>query len=417
MLLIYLQRLQSSSFFMNALYLMLSNFIVAAFGFIFWVLVTKTYSAAEVGLATTLLSVSNLLALLGMAGFDTTLTRFLPGSQRKNDYINSGLMVVTLLSTALAIACATALPFILPSLSVLHQTWFFILFVSFTAITSLNIVTNAVFLGYKQARYIFIINTLFSVFKIALPAVVFAGNAATIFVLAGSAQLLGLILSLIWMKQAFGYYFSPRIHVDILRLVKKFSFSMYSSSALNLIPPTLLPLLVLHYLGAAEAAYYYMAFTIASVLYTIAYASMQSVFAEGSHDELSMHSHVTKAAKLIGVLLIPAALITALLSSFLLTIFGQEYEANATTLLQLFAIGSLPVAIYSAMGAIFKVTKNLRGIVMMNIAYAIVITGFSYALIPVWGLLAIGWGWVVGNTIACGIGALNMIKSNRKRRF
>ncbi len=412
MLSAHLQRLRSSSFFMNALYLMLSNVVVAGLGFVFWVLITKMYDAQEVGLATTLLSVSNLLALLGLAGFDATLTRFLPRSPHRNEYINSGLVIVALLSTVLAIGCAILLPLVLPTLSVLHEAWFFVLFVGFTAITSLNIVTNAVFLGYKQARYIFIINTLFSIFKIALPLMIVTGSAATIFVLAGSAQLLGLLLSLGWMRQAFGYRFSPHIRVDILRLVKQYSLSMYGSSALNLLPPTLLPLLVMHYLGAAEAAYYYMAFTIAGVLYTIAYASMQSVFAEGSHDELSIHTHIAKAAKLIVILLVPAALVTAVLSHFLLAIFGHEYVTGANTLLQLFALGALPVAIYSALGAIFKITKNLHGIVMMNIAYAITIIGFSFALVPTWGLSAIGWGWVIGNIVACSIGALYMV--NRK---
>jgi O-antigen/teichoic acid export membrane protein len=411
-----LRRLRESTFFMNAFYLMLSTFVVAAFGFIFWAVVTKSYSAAAVGLATTLLSVSSLLGLLGLAGFDTTFVRFLPRSDRKNDYINTGLIIVTILSGGLAIGVAAILPLLIPDLSMLADPGVFIGFVFFTIVTSLNVLTNAVFLAFKRARYIFIINTLFSIFKVVLPVLVSGGDAMTIFVIAGSAQLVGLILSIMWMRRQFDYKFSSRIYMDMLRNVKKFSFSVYVSSIMNLLPPTLLPLIVVHHMGPANAAYYYMAFTLASVLYTVAYASMQSAFAEGSHDEAAMHVHITKAAKLVAVLLLPAALLTALLSNVLLGVFGHDYAREASVLLQLFAIGSIPVALSSAMGAIFKVTKNLRGVVGMNVMYAAVTLTLSYLLMPVQGLLAVGWAWVIGNLAACGVGAVFLIRMKFKRQ-
>ena len=86
-----LRKIIKNTLLMNAFYLMISTFILGLSGFVFWALVTKTFDAAAVGLATTLLSVSGLLSLLGLAGFETTFIRFLPESNRKNDYINTGL--------------------------------------------------------------------------------------------------------------------------------------------------------------------------------------------------------------------------------------------------------------------------------------------------------------------------------------
>lgn len=408
-----LKTLRKNTFLMNALFLMLSTFVVAAAGFLFWVVVTRTYDVAAVGLATTLLSVSGLLSLLGLAGFDTTFVRFLPRSNRKNDYINSGFIIVTIASSALAIIAALALPFISPSFAFLTGAGAFFSFVFFTAVTALNTVTNAVFLAYKQARYIFIINAIFSGCKVFLPLLAAGGDAMTIFVIAGVAQLVGLGLSIWWMQRKFNYTFSLKIHLDIMRIVRKFSASAYASSVLNLLPPTLLPLLIVFYMGPKQAAYYYMAFTIASVLYTIAYASMQSVFAEGSHDEAAMRAHVGKAAKLIVALLVPAAIATALVSNVLLTTFGDQYAQGASALLQLFAIGALPVALYSAMGAVFKVTKNLRGMVGMNIVYSAGILGLSFLLVPQFGLIAVGWAWLIGNSAACITGTFFLRHNNR----
>ena len=409
-----LNQLRNSTFFVNACYLMLSTFVVAAAGFGFWVVVAHAYSTDAVGLATTLLSVSGLLSLLGLAGFDTTFVRFLPGSDRKNEYMNSGLILVAVISAVFAVGFAMVLPVISPRLSVLGTGWGLASFVFFTVVTALNVLTNAVFLAFKQARYIFGINTISSIGKVTLPLVVARGSALTIFALAGLAQLLGLVLSIGWMYRRCGYTFLPRIDLAALRVVRKFSLSVYVSSVLNLAPPTLLPLLIIHQLGPKNAAYYYMAFTIAGVLYTIAYASMQSVFAEGSHNESALAAHVAKAAKLIGILLVPAAIVLALLSTVLLTIFGAEYAHGAASLLRLFAIGALPVAAYSALGAIFKVTKNLRGVVAMNITYATVILACSYLFIPHLGLLGVGWSWLIGNLAACGIGAFFWIKFRKE---
>lgn len=396
---------------MNALYLMVSTFILGISGFVFWVLVTKTYDTTAIGLATTLLSVSGLLSLLGLAGFETTFIRFLPGSDRKNDYINTGMIVTTISSVVLGVALGLALPLISPSLSIISSPWAFASFVFFTVVTALNILTNSVFLAFKQARYILIINALFSVFKIVLLLLVAGGGAVTIFVIAGSAQLFGLVLSIIWMRRKFGYKISPVMHLDTLRVVRRFSFSVYISNILSLLPPTLLPLVVLHHSGAKNAAYYYMAFTIASVLYTVVYASMQSVLAEGSHNAALLRTHVVAAAKLITVLLLPASLVTILLGSNLLAIFGAEYADGASTLLQLLAVGALPIAAYAALTTTFKVTKKLLPVVYMNAASALIILGLSNWWLTDSGLETVGWAWIIGNTVACFIGMFYLIKN------
>lgn len=408
-----LRETRKSTLLMNALYLMLSTFILGASGFIFWVVVTRSYDAAAVGLATTLLSVSGLLSLLGLAGFDTTFVRFLPGSKRKNDYINSGLIVSIFIGTLLAIGLGFALPLLSPSLSIMSSLWVFLSFVFFTVVTSLNVLTNAVFLAYKQARYILIINALFSVFKVVLPLLVIKGGAVAIFTLAGSAQLFGLVLSIVWMRRKFGYKMSPVLHIDTLRVVRKFSFSIYLSNVLSLLPPTLLPLIILHYSGPKNAAYYYMAFTIANVLYTIVYATMQSVLAEGSHNVAALRSHVVAAAKLITVLLAPATLLIMLFGDNLLTIFGAEYAKGAGLLLRLLAIGALPIAAYAALTTAFKVIKKLAPVVSMNAISALVTLGLSNWWISPFGLEGVGWAWIVGDALACGIGVVFLLKKRR----
>lgn len=407
------QKFRNSSFHMNALYLMLSTVALAGTGFLFWVVISRTYDTESVGIATTLISVSSLISLLGLVGFDAAFVRFLPRSQRRNDYINSGIIIVILASSALSIITAGMLPFTVPHLAILEQPWFFAVFVLFTIITALNVLTNAVFLAYKQARHIFVINLIFGSLRITFPFMMAPMGEAAIFIFAGTAQLVGLILSLLWMRSHFHYRFVPFIDRQAVSLVRKFSASVYVSSVLNLLPPTLIPLVITALLGPENAAYYYMAFTIAGVLYTVAYASMQSVFAEGSHDETSLPVHIKKATQLIGVILLPAAVGVYFASVLLLSVFGEDYSRYAASLLQLFALSAVPVAIYSALGAIFKVTKQLKAVVVMNIVYAVGIVGGSYLFVPFFGLNAIGYAWMFGNIIACLAGGWFVYKKER----
>lgn len=405
-----LAQLKSNSFFANAFYLMLSTVMLAAFGFVFWVVVTKGYDPAEVGIATTLLSLSGLLALLGQAGLDTALVRFLPQTTNKNAYISSSFIVVAGISAVVSGIVGLALPLVSPELAHMQGPGVWASFVFFTVATSLNAVANAVFLAHKRARYILALNAVLSLSKVTLPFIVTQGNAMTIFILAGIAQVAALACGLWWLHGHYGFRFTYKLDTAMLRLVRRFSFSMFGASILNLLPPTILPLIIVAQIGPAQAAFYYIAFTIATVLYTIAYASMQSVFAEGSHNRAALRGFITKAGLLISALLIPSAILIAILSPFLLGIFGPAYAAQSSTLLQLFTLSALPVAAYSALGAIFKVTKNLRGILYMNSVYVVVILGISALFLPQFGLITVGWAWLAGNLAATTVGAGFMLK-------
>lgn len=408
--------LKTSTLYMNAMYLMLSTLVVAASGFVFWVLVARQYEAATVGLATTIISISNLLALLSLAGFDTTLVRFLPRAKHKNVYLGTAITMVVLTSTLLSLTAVLLLPILIPNLVLLHHPLTAAAFIFFTAITALSTLANAVFLANRRTYFVLLAGGLVSIVKVIAPLLLAGGDAMTIFVLMGLAQLAGLSFSLFCIRQRFNYRLWPRLSRQLLRARGRFSAAMYASSMLNLLPPTLLPLILLSSMGPASAAFYYMAFTIASVLYTIAYATTQSAFAEGSHNEAALAEHIKKAGTLVGLLLVPAAILIALGSGLLLATFGKQYAHQGAGLLQLFALGAIPVAVYSALGAIFKVTKQLRATVVMNVVYVVVIVGFSYVFVPVWGLPAIGIAWLAGNITACFVGVRFIVKHKKLRR-
>lgn len=394
---------------------MLASGLMAGFGFIFWAVVARNFADSEVGLAATLLSLSSLISLLSLAGFDSTFVRFLPKSDKRQDYINSGLIVASCLSVVLSIFFIISFIFFTPNLSFVADPFNAACFIIFNVFTTLNVLTNAVFLAYRQTLYVLIINLVFSVFKVGLPFLFITGGAMTIFNIAGLAQVVGVLLScaIIWKK--FGHTFQLKVSSAVLKLSRKYAFSVYCSSMLNLLPPTILPLIVTHQIGAAASAYFFMAFTIASLLYTIAYSTMQSVFAEGSHKEEALREHTKRGVKITGILLIPAAILVIILAPYGLMIFGESYATNGTDLLRLFAVSALFVSLYTAFNTILKVLQKVKALVFINIVYSTTVIGIAAMYSEQYGLMAIGYAWLIGNIAAAIVGFMFLAPRLKER--
>ena len=84
-----------------------------------------------------------------------------------------------------------------------------------------------------------------------------------------------------------------------------------------------MPLLVLNVLGPEESAYFYVAWTIATLLFSIPSSLAQSLFAEGSHDKRKLHRDIRRATILSALLLVPAVLFVWLLGGTVLLAFGE----------------------------------------------------------------------------------------------
>ena len=81
--------LANDSLYKNSIYLMLSTGVMAVFGFFFWMINARLYSAEQVGIGTTLISVMSLISGFSILSLGNGLIRYLPTSERKNKKINT----------------------------------------------------------------------------------------------------------------------------------------------------------------------------------------------------------------------------------------------------------------------------------------------------------------------------------------
>jgi O-antigen/teichoic acid export membrane protein len=398
----------------NSYNLILATSISAFFGFIFWIVIAHRFKTSSVGLATTLLSLSSLISLLGLSGFDTTFIRFLPKSKDRNGQINSGLAISAIVSCIISIIFCLFIPLLAPRLNFIwHNIFYVTSFILVTILTTWNTLTNSIFIAYQNTSYVFIINFVFSFIRMCSPFLVSHGGPMTIFVITGISQAINVILSFFILSRKFSYTPSLNLVKRPLKEMLYYSISAYSANILNLIPDSILPIIVLDKLGPDSAAYFYVAFTVANIVYTIAFSTSQVLLAEASHHERSLNSLVKKGFKIESRLLVPVIILLLFICPFILHLFGQRYQNNATTLLRLMLISGLAIMIYSLMNFIFKYMKILKGMVLMTLVNAVSIITISLFLTK-FGLSGIGISWLSGSVIAVIVGLIFFYKQKNK---
>jgi len=138
---------------------------------------------------------------------------------------------------------------------------------------------------------------------------------------------------------------------------------------------------------------------IAGLLFAIPLAVSTSLFAEGSHFEDKLKENVTRSLKFTYLLLVPAVIVLVLVGKWMLLAFGQNYSANALPLLWVMSLSSLPAALSYIYTGILQVTRRIKELVAVWGFIALGTLLASYLLMPVTGIIGIGYAWLGAHTI------------------
>ena len=400
----------------NSVILMVASLIGALFSFVFWIIVAHSFRTEIVGLATTLLSVASLLSLLGLAGFDTIFIRFLAKSKSRNEHINSGLIIAGVVSSFIAGLFCLLVPLISPKLSfVSHNPEYVLAFIVVTVFMTWNILTNAILIAYRRTSFVLVINLIFSVLKISLPFIIRSGGPMTIVVFVGISQIVNVILSVAVLMKYFSYRPAIKINFGLVFETLHYSSAMYASNILNLLPDSALPIIIVDKIGATAAAYFYIAFSIANLIYTIIFSTNQVLLAEISHDGKNFMKHMKDGSLIILSISVPVIILAIIFCPIILSLFGHAYRDGATSILRILAISGFAVMAYTALGIIFKFKKDLKAMLTMVTVNAVVIIVLSMLLVKTQGLNGIGYAWLIGSVVAAGTGCIFLPRNISKK--
>lgn len=407
---------------MNSLFMMGSTAIVSTAGFFFWLIATHFYKTAEIGLATALISILLFLMNLSIVGLNYSIIRFLPqihpglagNAQRKkmglvsntrkaNQLLTGSFITIAVVSAIAAGIFLLYLPFFSPKLAFIRQNpWTLLAFVVFTITATIDFLMESVFLALRSAKYVFLKNVLVSVLKIALPAFFVGFGAAGIFVSWALALTSGLITAFFVLTTRYKFKFSLKFKKDIVKGMISFSFINYLVGLLGIAPALVLPVLITNFIGPETTAYFYISMMIANLLYTIPYATTQSLFAEGSHDAQSFTHSTEKALKFIATIMLPSILILMLSGNLILSFFGNNYSSEGIRFLQILALSGIPVAFNYLGLTILNIRHQLKQLLVINLLGTGVILFLSYYFRS-FGLVGIGFAWMIGHIVKNGL--------------
>ena len=390
-----LKKLWHIPLYSNAVYLMIAQVTAALLGFAFWVIVARSYSPVDVGLASALIAAMGLLVLFSRLGMGWGLIRFLPHSGKNaNSMVNTVFVTGILTSTAVTFIFVAGLGFWSPALLfVRHNPVYLAAFVIFTIASTLSILVDHTFIASRRASFTLAKGFIFNLLKLPLPimlAVFF--HSFGIFASWGISLCVALLLSFFLFLPRVQPSYRPRFTISrgVVNEMVHFSFANYIGTLLWVAPGMLLPLIVVNLLGAEPNAYFYIASALGGGLTMIPSTLSMSLFAEGSYEEERLGLNIRRSLKVISLTLLPAVILILAIADKLLLLFGSSYAENATTLLRIMAISALPLSVNIVYLAIKRVEKKLKVIIGLSAVAAVVTLGLTYLLLPRMGINGAG---------------------------
>jgi len=212
-----------------------------------------------------------------------------------------------------------------------------------------------------------------------------------------------------------GYFPIPRVEKRVVNEMFHFSFGNYIAENLWYLPSRLFPLLIISILSAEMTAYFYIAWSIALILYVIPSVVGDSLFAEGSYNRENLKSVTISAIKFAFLILIPALLFILIFGDKILLLFGKEYSENALDLLLILVSAVVPFTFVRFYVAVQRVRGKVRDIVLSYLLIAAVSIGLCYLLMPVKGIAGVGTAWLLAQIFALMFVGFRLITTSKSQ--
>ena len=382
---------------------MANTMVMAGLGFFFWMVVARLYTEAEVGWGAAVISAMTLLARLSTLGFGNALVRFLPKAEKPTEIINTCFTLSGIAALALAAIFIVGIDLWSPALGFIQRTPLFAAaFAGFVVLWVLSGLVDYIFIAKRRAEFALAKGAIFALLKIPLPILLVLffhtfGIAAAWGIAIGIAVVFSLFFLLPRVQNR--YWPVPKLNIRAISKMWGYSTGSYLASLFTSAPALILPLMVVNIIGAEHNAYFYVAWTIASLLSAIPFAVSQSLFAEGAHFEDRLEVNIRRAFKFIFLLLVPAVALLFLLGNWLLSLFGDSYSTNGLTLLWILSLSSLLIGVIAIYKSILRVKDRIRELTIISGFIAIVVPLGSYFIMPIIGIVGIGYVWLAAQGV------------------
>ena len=419
----YVRVARGDSLVRNSLYMMSATVATAVLGYIFWIVTARVFSTAQVGIASAVISLCSILALLTYLGPAAMLIERLHTYEQSRAWSSFIVKTCTATAAVTAVLAAATIPLIAHAKG--YGSYFgtpgaAVLAVAGAAIWTAVQMYCSAFIAARRADGMLAVQGVVSLFKLLLVVPLCAAGlgAPGIVVAWVSSSVIGAAAGAFWLLPRIGPVANTAEEAGEqrgrrgrhARLSSKRAgylshlVGQHLTSVGGQMTPLLLPVLVVARLGAGSNAYFYITWMIGSVFFMVSPSISQALFAESVRDVVGLRPTVVKAFRIAALLLIPAMVAMVAGGKLILAIFGQAYVSSGYVLLVLLAISAMPDAVSNVAVAICRATNRLGYSASINLGILVVTVVSAWLLMPRFGLPGVGIGWLaaqVAGALAC----------------
>lgn len=397
----------------NSLALLALIPVSSLLGYLFWMACARNASATAVGTTSTVISAMTLVAILTAAGFEPLLTRLLPGADTRE---RSGLFSTALVLTAATSSAGGAVGALLLPESVriaVGTGWLVTLLATGSAGTALLLVVNAALLGVRRAELSLLGTTAASLSRLtAVGALLSVGLLATAADTAAARTILtlwvgSLVLSLALSLRLFaratpGFTFRPAV-VWLTRLRGAVAWEHLATLGTRS-PDFALPIIAAALFPADQVAYLVMAWMVSGAFVSVSSAITNALLADCADRPEQLRAQVNRALWMMAALVTIPVIVTSLLASQILGLFGADY-AEHSTLLVVLLLSAFPVAVIELTVTVLRVRRKLAEVAAMTVTDALLTLTSAWLLMTHFGILGaglatLGTSIIVATTVA-----------------
>ncbi len=400
-----LRRELSVPLYRNAYALMANTAGNSILGLLYWVLAARTFPDAAVGRGNALISLMMLVSTFTQLNWSGALIRFLPRAGRSARQM---LLTAYLMATGLAAVAAAAVMAYChfaraPDDPLYVSAGVAVWFVVATVAWSVFNLQDAALTGMRSAVWVPLENGVYGLVKLVLLVVVARTSLSDGVFASWTIPVIALLVpvNLLLFRRILPRHATaePDAPPPGRRVLARYMAGDYAAQAFTQLSSTFLPVLVVSLLGAAQGAYYLPAQTAFAAMGMLATAITSSLVVEAARDEQATHRLARAMLRRICVLVLPAGAFVGLAAPWLLELFGSQYRAGATTVLQLMMLSLLPrvpVALYVTKCRLDNRTGMLA---LLQFTQAALVIGGTAVFAPTAGLVAVGWSVLAAEVV------------------
>lgn len=401
-----LRRFLSDALYRGSAILLINQGVSTLLGFVFWTLAAHRYSASTVGVFSTVIAGTGLLAAIAALGWQNTMMRHVSSAENSRELVS---VVMAAIATVGAVVCLlivlTLGPHLPASLGLRQRGSMVLLVIVLVIFTALSGIVGAGLIAMRASRAVLITDLVGSVAQIAALILLASFRSSGLLISYGLGLALATSLAAVALiHTSTGKRPGVRSFL-ILRRYLSVASGNYLATILGILPSSILPLEALLIRGPTEAARFVIAGKVSGFLVVIPSTVAGVYFAEASRRGASRRKLLRQSLRGVYLLLVPAVAVVVAIAPWLLDLFGASYSGAATGCLRVLALSTLLTGGTYLVDSVLVASDRMVAYVFINAANAALVLACVGVLLP-HGLTAAAVGWALAQALSLLIGLI-----------